>query len=458
MPAQSRRVITAIFGIGWLGGLALAVLWGATGPHANPRQVGGLLVAAYLAAWGFYFFRSRHAMAGNAARFLACTTSIAIALVALEAASVFSLVDYRDVFLTPNEPWERTRNRPDPELLYVRDGPRHIHRRLMGNDVATLAGGREIHTYRCDVRYDQKGFRNAAGASSADVIVLGDSFVEGSHVSDTEVITSQLQALLNQTVANLGRIGDGPQQELGVLRRYGLGLRPRTCIWFFYDGNDLRDSERFDANQADVLRYTHRSRLQLVLERSFTRNCLEYMIRTWLDPRPRPPARLYAGRFEGSSGGPLDLFFGSGDYYDDRSPAGARDHSPELDRVRAVLAQAHELCRREEINLVVVFVPTKFRVYRELCHFDHDSPCRSWPADGLPRLIADVVGSISPEIGYLDLTPSLHAAAAHGSLVYLPDDSHWTSDGHRLAALAIGDYLRSHPTLARRVDAASSAR
>jgi hypothetical protein len=458
MSAHSERALTAVFRVGWLGGLALAVFCGATASGANSRQLAGLLVAAYLGVWGPYFVRAPHAAAGKAARFLACTMSIAIVVAAFEAASVFSLVDYRRIFLTPDEPWERQGNRPDPELLYVNTGRRHIQRRVTGNDLGALSGGRPSKIYQCDVRYDQNGFRNAADAGSADLIVVGDSFVEGSHVSDAEVITSRLQALLNQTVANLGRIGYGPQQELEVLRRYGLGLRPRTCVWCFYDGNDLRDSERYERDQAEVLRYGRRSQLQLLLERTFTRNCLEYAIRTWLDPPPRPPARLYAGRFDGSSGALLDLFFGSDDYYDEHSPAGVRDHSPELDRVRTVLAHAHELCRRQEIDLVVVFVPTKFRVYRDLCRFDPASPCRSWPADGLPRVLADLVRSTSSQIGYLDLTPSLHAAAADGSLVYLPDDTHWTSDGHRVAALAIGDYLRSRPTLARRIDGASSAR
>jgi SGNH hydrolase-like domain, acetyltransferase AlgX len=449
MSARSGRVLAAIFGITWLGAVALAVYCGAMAAHASASQLAGLLVAVYLALWGWYFSRSRHGATGNAARFLACTTSIVAALVVLETAALLSGVDYRRVFLTPTEPWERPRNRPDPALLYVRNGPRHIRRRLVGNDIATLAGGKDLKIHQCNVRYDQKGFRNASEMSSADVIVLGDSFIEGSHVSDAELVTAQLQALLSRTVANLGRIGDGPQQELAVLRRYGLGLQPRTCVWSFYEGNDLRDSQEYELNQAKVRRYSERSRLQLVSERSFTRNCLEYLIRTWLDPRPRPPARLYAGRFESSPAGPLELFFGSDDYYDQDSKGGMRDQSPELGRVHAVLAQAHELCRRHGIDLVVVFIPTKFRVYHDLCHFDHDSPCLSWPADGLPNELAELVGQVSTEIGYVDLTPRFRAAAAHGSLVYLPDDTHWTSEGHRLAANAIGECLKSRPALTR---------
>src|SRR5205807_430492 len=47
------------------------------------------------------------------------------------------------------------------------------------------------------------------------------------------------------TVANLGQYDYGPVEELAVLRRYGLPLRPRIVVWMFFEGNDLVDVARY---------------------------------------------------------------------------------------------------------------------------------------------------------------------------------------------------------------------
>lgn len=56
------------------------------------------------------------------------------------------------------------------------------------------------------------------------------------------------------------------------------------------------------------------------------------------------------------------------------------------------------------------------------------------------------MGSISPEIGYLDLTPYLTDAAQKGVLPYNTDDSHWSPAGQKIAAEVINDYLSSTGT------------
>jgi uncharacterized membrane protein YeaQ/YmgE (transglycosylase-associated protein family) len=450
MTDRRDRVVRVVMTLGWLIAVLIALVLGCTSDDINPQQLGGLFLATYLGLWGLYFFRAKHGPIGKAARFLVCTLSIGAVVGALEALALCNRIDYRSVFQTPAEPWKRRGNRPDPDLVYVRDGNQSFRRRLTGNDIGVLTGARSWQIYQCEVRYDRNGFRNPSDLNSADVIVVGDSFIEGPITPQSEVVTSRLAEALHCGVANLGRVGDGPQQELGVLKRYGLGLRPRACVWAFYDGNDLRDAGSYDSHRESAGRYAAQSELQSVAERSLARNGLNYVIRNWLKPQPRPPARLYTGRFVAPSGAPIDMTFGSPDHFDSSAPGGAREQSPELYRVRAALAEAHALCRDHGIDLVLVFIPTKFRVYRELCTFDPASPCPAWPIDDLPRALAQIAAEISPEIGYIDLTPWLHKAAARGDLVYLPDDTHWTSEGHKVASRAIGEYLQSRPEFDRR--------
>ncbi len=138
MRSRWERLGNVLFSASWLGGLALALRIGATARDVNPEQLIGLLLAAYLGVWGLVFFRSRGSRAGDAARFAACTGSILSVVVALEVPAILRAVDYREVFSTPVPAWKRSGNRPDPELLYVRGGHRHLRRSFQGNELGRL--------------------------------------------------------------------------------------------------------------------------------------------------------------------------------------------------------------------------------------------------------------------------------------------------------------------------------
>jgi hypothetical protein len=116
-----------------------------------------------------------------------------------------------------------------------------------------------------------------------------------------------------------------------------------------------------------------------------------------------------------------------------------------MKKLGAILREANEKCRQAGVRLVIAFVPAKFRVYRGLCRFSPDSPCRSWQVDDLPAALGRAVRELSPAIGFVDLTPPFLAAAGQGSLLYLADDIHWSAEGHRLAAEVLADHLAVAP-------------
>jgi hypothetical protein len=431
MRSRRERIGTAVFSAAWVLVLTLALRLGATARDVNPEQLLGLLAAAYLGAWGLLFFRSRCGPAGDAARFAACTASLVAAVAAFELPALLRAVDYRDVFATPTPPWRRSGNRPDPDLLYVRSGHRHVRRAFLGNEQPGRGWAGFPPTYRCDVRYDRNGFRNPTDLPAADMVVVGDSFVEGWHVADPELLTARLASTLGRPVANLGRNGDGPQQELHVLRRYGLGLRPRTCVWAFYEGNDLADAARYETSRKQAARVSREGWARAFYARSFTRNSLAFAVRTCLRPEPGRSDRFVMGRFVDASGGRVPVYFG-GEFSEGESPG--------IEEVRSVLAEAHELCARQGIDLVVAFIPTKLRVYEGLCPIDGSARPNGRP-DDTPRTVESLVRGVSGEIGFLDLTARLRAEAAAGVQVYLRDDEHWSADGHRAAASAIAEFV-----------------
>jgi hypothetical protein len=96
------------------------------------------------------------------------------------------------------------------------------------------------------------------------------------------------------------------------------------------------------------------------------------------------------------------------------------------------------LCRQRQIRFLVVFVPEKYRVYHDLSNFEFGTEgLRSWKVNDLPSRLKQILTAFAPDIEYLDLTPALKVESRKGIATYLPDDTHWTPAGHRVAAEAI---------------------
>lgn len=89
---------------------------------------------------------------------------------------------------------------------------------------------------------DERGFRNPVRHERYDWIVLGDSFAEGSKVSDDQVWTARLAERRGVRLYNLGMSGGNPVTYLDTLKRFGLELRPKAVLYLLYEGNDLRNS------------------------------------------------------------------------------------------------------------------------------------------------------------------------------------------------------------------------
>lgn len=140
-----------------------------------------------------------------------------------------------------------------------------------GAEIVLCAPGTEMITYKAD-RY---GFNNPDEVYDRpmDVMLLGDSFVEGFCLPHGKDLASQLR---NHGVvtASMGIRGNGPLMELATLGRYGPRLRPRHVVMAFFEGNDWRnlDAELTDpwlraALEADA-DYGSRERAADTIERA----------------------------------------------------------------------------------------------------------------------------------------------------------------------------------------------
>jgi lysophospholipase L1-like esterase len=111
-------------------------------------------------------------------------------------------------------------------------------------------------------------------------------------------------------------------------------------------------------------------------------------------------------------------------------------HGRALEKTRKIFQHGHDLAHRHGIALVVAFIPSGFRVYRGVVQCT-DSRCSELELNDLPHRLGKAIEEVSVRIRYVDLTPWFIAEAKTGRLVYLPDDLHWSAEGHRVAAEAI---------------------
>jgi hypothetical protein len=425
------RIGVWLIGLIWV--LAIACLWWTSTPM--PSHLLSNVIATYLLIWGGIALISRRPSSEIRKRFALMSGAIGLTLAGLELPAIVGLFDYGRLFPSNQiRPLHSKNNIPDPDLLH-RHAPYFHDAGWTQGDliVSTFTRVPSAPLYHYEVRYDRNGFRNATDLDRAEIAVVGDSFTEGGMVEYESLMTTVLAGLRRCNVANLGQSEYGPRQERIVLERYAAPLRPKVCVWAFFEGNDLKDIGRYDQLKAQ---WPPAPDPRSVSDRSFTWNVLTAFGRV---------AGLDKSRY-------ADLLKRSATL---RTPIGKEERlyflypglplSPQdreaIEKLAQILKSAYEVCEVEKMRLVVVFIPTKFRVYQGLCTFAANSPCASWIRNELPETLGNIVAQISPGIGYLDLTDPFREQAAKGPLLYFADDTHWSPEGHKLAAQLLDQFL-----------------
>ena len=321
-------------------------------------------------------------------------------------------------------------------------------------------------TIECTLHTDRRGYRNQSDSETYEVVVLGDSFAEGSSVSDEHPWPVRLASVSGSTVYNLGMSGYDPLHYLESLKEVGLALKPRVVLCLIYEGNDFRSTKtdekrRSPSFPARFTEYMERSPLvgifdQLLIDTFGAINSDGALKDAgkidWLPlaiPQG-PDARYYA--FE-----PKQLR----DLYESRDEFAADKHwlNPQ-----GQIGEMNKLCRDSGCQLVVVFAPTKahvtlpivadrlvpekVRAFTAISYKDELPEPREFLRNLLENADAreEVVGEWCRRqaIPFVSLTGSLREAAAHGKQVYFTYDQHWTPDGHEIVAQTVHQYLVEH--------------
>lgn len=413
--------------------LGFCTLW-VTG-SSNLRHFIDNLVALYFIGWGLYAFLSKGSREEITKQFLLMTGILAVSFALAESVALLNLVDYRGIFLHREfDPTKKLGFRSDPELVFTRPFHHQIKGTFTRGNIGEMYCLPSHPATEFELRYDQYGFRNGADLEFADIVVIGDSYIEAPMVPEEVLATSVLAKLQGQTVANLGMSGYGPPQELVVMKRIALNLRPKTLILVFFEGNDLEDARRY-SGQVDALAQGETAFDGFWL-RSFTRNALISLLELPASCLFKWKTEALVGTMRDQTGVTHQVYF-----------AGVTEPTSALEI--ALLSQTqddyksiYQLCEDRGIRLVIAFAPSKFRVYKDLDNFEPVSQkVRDASPNDLPERFKTMIAEIAPDIEYVDLTVPLRKATGDGMQTYIPDDTHWTAEGHRVVGTALHEQL-----------------
>jgi hypothetical protein len=333
-----------------------------------------------------------------------------------------------------------------------------------------------------DIEYtlttDKRGFRNKTNLEKYDMVALGDSFTEGSNVTDDEVWPAILAQQSNLTVYNLGMAGSHPGIYLETLKKFGIILSPKIVLCMFYEGNDFRDSnyKREDTIGYYVSHYFKSSPLRLALEGLLirrlgsTKNKTSKVPVTSGNSQVEPnQAAAHTPAVSALAWMPVPVPDGPEVKYYTFTVKNLLAHFETRDtflrskgcqQTFTILRQIKKICHDNHIRLIIVYGPDKPHVLMPLiCNNISPETLREFmalkakklpPADRLKNTVLsrlDIEEFAVKEfcrqesIEFISLTESLRRGTALGRQLYFTYDDHWTPLGHETVANTINNYI-----------------
>ena len=306
-------------------------------------------------------------------------------------------------------------------------------------DLAVMGNLRALRQYRTEVfTTDALGFRNPPDVLGDEVsaILAGDSFAAGAGVSDDETVSSRLSQLGRCVVYNAGSEAPGVGPDLIEAIARELNMRSRLVIRLYAEDGDVPGiPTRWETTLRKLTAWTPTEVRGLVgrLRGIFTVSPLEILSQRALknleDDRFLPNS--YAGNVVRAT------------LYNGDSMLFRASHVTNFHRRREVAADYwrwfRDELRKARLDLLVVLVPSKYRVYRPF--LVDQRPVGQGADDYLDRLERELRAA---GVSVLNLTAVVSAEAVRslerGEYLYWLDDIHWNARGIALAAAEIREH------------------
>jgi len=337
-----------------------------------------------------------------------------------------------------------------------------------------------------DIEYtlttDKRGFRNKTDLEEYDVVILGDSFAEGSRVTDEDAWPALLAQTSSLSVYNLGMSAGHPGTYLETLKKFAPELSPKTVVCLLYEGNDFRDDNFRKDSITDKLEDCFkqsplRNALKNLLIRYFgssTAAPLPAEAKVKPNPtEPNQPNHPAPDPDNPLSWLPVAVPDGPDAKYYTFKIKRLLEHfvtqkqflsSDGTKKTFTALRQIKALCAEKQIRLIIAYAADKPHLLMPLITPTvAPQQIRSFmalkqknlpPADKLLDVLLprqEVQESAVREfcaaesIEFASFTEPLRRATAEGAQTYFTYDQHWTPLGHKIVAETLAKHLAGTP-------------
>jgi hypothetical protein len=323
------------------------------------------------------------------------------------------------------------------------------------------------------IQMDDQGFcnppRDSYQQTKIDIVAIGDSFTWCVNTKPQVTWVSQIGELSGLSVYNLGRGGVGPYPYLQILKHFGLPKRPDYVVMNIYEGNDLRDSDRYQrhvaaAQEGQVL-YRNagdRSERELDYDRILDRPILRdsYAINFLLaafgkayestvnayrraidGDAPTHFNFRYRLRFPEES---IDFNIQNADESEVRYAKMLKEGEADLSVFDEALRGFVSLAKEHDFTPILIYSPSAYSAYADFVEFDDPTleDLMPWFSQTQRQYFADKAEAIG--CTFVDLTPALQSAGRSlgaKELLYNPINVHFTEKGNRVVAEALAEVI-----------------
>lgn len=304
--------------------------------------------------------------------------------------------------------------------LYTIESNYYFNRPLLDQIFAT-------HEYTVRYRTNTQGLRISAlhdqhlAVTTADWLVLGDSFAQGAQVEFEDMFSTQLNRRFpDKIVINAGISGLGLGQEYHYFLDRGYQYRPRLVILLLCSFNDFMHVSPSRPRLIDRLLSTSAFSRFMLADLVFTKPS-DLPLGRWTEP-------FYPSDSENAS---YNIFF------NESSVAKKRDLA-DFEQYIRLLKQAVE---SRAAALLVALIPTREQVSNRALE-QVLQKFSLQPSSLNMRRPNELLRALSHQLNvpFLDLLPAFQVADRD---VFFEQDEHLTSFGHTVVAETIGAYLET---------------
>jgi len=324
---------------------------------------------------------------------------------------------------------------------------------------------------------DDQGFcnpsRNPYDLSKIDVIAIGDSFTWCVVLNPEATWASQIGEISGLSVYNLGRGGIGPYDYLQILKHFGLPKKPDYVVMNIYEGNDLRDSIRYQdhikaAQQGRVLYKSASDRgtqdIDIdslldypVLRNSYSLNFTLAVIDKAYGILKNAVSRLLGGdapeiidfhyrfRFPDKT---VEFNLQNADESEVLYAKKLKSGEVDFVAIEDALTQFVELANAHGFKPVVAYSPSAYTSYADYVEFDDPvlNTLMPWFSQAQRQFLSET----ADKLGYtfVDLAPAMQAAGhalREKEMLYHPINVHFTMKGNRIVAETLARVISSQP-------------